>query len=146
MHIGHALALATAGLLLTSITPAPAARADGTPGRLSVDPVARIGGEGRVTVSGTYRCPDDGTGAPVLVGARIAGTGYRTGAGGAKAVCDGRTHRWRSRAQPAAVLFGPGRVTVAASLARSATGAEGIRQPRVLAVRRQLVDLVPERR
>ena len=145
MHIRHALALAAGGLLLTAVAPVPAAHADDQPtDRLTINPVGKVSEDGTITLFGWYRCVNSGTPGPVFVGANIISDDLGSGVGGVHAVCDGRTHRWHSQAQPAVGPVGPGHVTVEGTMMKLRNDERGIPTPHFLAVRDQEVDLRPD--
>ncbi|TDT39986.1 hypothetical protein EV562_103357 [Streptomyces sp. BK208] len=114
-------ALATAAGAVLLLLAGPAATAAPHDARLvaesvTVDPAGRLAADGRVTLSGTYRCTG-GTG-PVYVSSTVSQTdpSVRYGVGGTRAVCDGLEHRWVNTGTPDTVVLKPGAAHVEATL------------------------------
>ena len=87
-------AAAGAALLLGTVAAAPPAAA--APGEtVTISGTGHITDDGKVTLSGTYRCT--GATGEVFVASSIsqaAEPGKRYPIGGTRAVCDGKEHRW----------------------------------------------------
>ncbi|WP_406286086.1 DUF6299 family protein [Embleya sp. NBC_00896] len=73
--------------------------------RISIDRTVRVGEDGAVTVSGTYRC--SGHSGTVLVGGKVRQQGRDASIGGSVATCDGNEHRW-SNTEQTRVAIEPG--------------------------------------
>ncbi|WP_269855767.1 DUF6299 family protein [Streptomyces sp. RPT161] len=123
MRIPGVLSLAAVAVLVASVG---VARADDGSG-ISLDRVGGVSRGGMVSLSGTYRCVEDGT---VLVGASVAQGGRQYGIDGAVAECDGNPHRWRSVGRAA---VRPGRARVRVTLVKLSP-AGLVPLPRFLAV------------
>ncbi|MBG0851847.1 hypothetical protein I2W78_08310 [Streptomyces spinoverrucosus] len=92
-------AAATAVLALLAAAPATSAAADSHQS-VTVDPKGRVTPDGTITLTGTYRC--EGNSGPVFVSSSIAqgDPTIRYGLGAARAVCDGKEHRWENTGKP----------------------------------------------
>ncbi|MGW0994077.1 DUF6299 family protein [Streptomyces sp. NPDC002523] len=121
MSVRTALATALGATALlcavaTSATAAaPAAVADSSES-VTIDPIGRIGADGTVTVSGSYRCVA-GTG-PVFVSTSLSQSDSRVkhGIGGTKAVCDGAEHSFANSGRVTSESLKAGGAHVEASL------------------------------
>ncbi|WP_405620399.1 DUF6299 family protein [Streptomyces sp. NBC_00076] len=103
MTLRHVLGAAAGAALLLSAAPAAFAAPpapDAPSETVTVDPTGRIASDGKVTVSGTYRCTA-GTG-PVLVSSSVdqPSSPVRHSIGGSRAVCDGQEHTWQNSGRP----------------------------------------------
>ncbi|WP_327168235.1 DUF6299 family protein [Streptomyces subrutilus] len=86
-----ALSALTAATALTApATAAPQGNA------ISVQRHADFGGDGTVTLSGTYRCDGTSPVRTVQISAVLVQDRVRLGFGGGEALCDGREHPWRA--------------------------------------------------
>ncbi|MGW4159261.1 DUF6299 family protein [Streptomyces sp. NPDC004788] len=126
MRVRLAVTAAAAGALLAlTATTAHAGPADG----LAVDPQGTIAADGTVTLSGSYRCDDDGAG-PVFVASTLVQGDRSTGIGGTQAVCDGQVHTWTNSAVVKEPGYLPGEARVEASLMQlDPTGPLGLPMP-----------------
>jgi hypothetical protein len=115
MSVRTALATALGATALLCAVAAPAAAADPSES-VTVDPIARIGADGTVTVSGTYRCVA-GTG-PVFVSTSLSQSDPRVkhGIGGTPAVCDGAEHVFSNSGQVTSESLKPGGAHVEATV------------------------------
>lgn len=117
------LALAATALLAAAAPLAHAGGADGLAADpadrradfVTVDPAGLLGADGTVTLSGTYRCLDDGAG-PVLVGSTLLQQDRSAGIGGTRAVCDGAVHTWTNTSVVKDPAYQPGDAVVRATL------------------------------
>ncbi|MCY0945854.1 DUF6299 family protein [Streptomyces antarcticus] len=90
------LALAAlSALAAATVLTATASAAHGG-NEISVQEDARIGGDGTVTLSGTYRCAPPSPVGTVQIAAAVLQEGTRLGFGGGEADCDGEVHRWEA--------------------------------------------------
>ncbi|MFG2881473.1 DUF6299 family protein [Streptomyces sp. NPDC048297] len=96
--------------------PAPAVVVADSSESVTVDPIARIGADGTVTVSGTYRCVA-ATG-PVFVSTSVSQGDPRVkhGIGGTAAVCDGAEHAYSNSGRVTSESLKPGGAHVEATL------------------------------
>ncbi|MEV7994764.1 DUF6299 family protein [Streptomyces sp. NPDC086077] len=108
-------AAATVALALLAVVPATPAAAD-TKESITVDTAGRIGPDGSVTLTGTYRCADSS--GPVFISSSItqADPSVRYGIGGSRAVCDGKEHRWQNTGKPRNHVLKKGSAQVEATL------------------------------
>ncbi|MFJ4471695.1 DUF6299 family protein [Streptomyces sp. NPDC089424] len=108
-------AAATVALALVAVAPATSAAAE-TKESITVDSAGRIGPDGSITLTGTYRCAD-ATG-PVFISSSLtqADPSVRYGIGGSRAVCDGKEHRWQNTGKPRNQVFKKGKAQVEATL------------------------------
>ncbi|MFE9833811.1 DUF6299 family protein [Streptomyces sp. NPDC005551] len=121
----------------SAVPTAPAASADW----VTVDAAGRLGSDGTVTLSGTYRC-SAATG-PVFVSSSLVqgDSNVRYGIGGTRAVCDGAEHRWANASRPASATFKAGDAHVEATLMELRPGFMGLPLPHTHAAGRQQVVL-----
>jgi len=122
-----------AALLLSA---APAAGAlSASPDEVTVDPTGYLAPDGKLTLSGTYRCAG-GTGGPVFVSSSISQGDHRVenGVGGTLAVCDGAQHRWTNSGTHQGA-YAPGPAHVEATLME--LNGSGLPLPRFRTVRQQ---------
>ncbi|MFF6778270.1 DUF6299 family protein [Streptomyces sp. NPDC012637] len=133
--------LALAGALLaTAAATAPTAHAGAGDG-LSVAPHGTVAEDGTVTLSGSYRCVDDGAG-PVFVSSTLIQDDRSAGIGGTRAVCDGRVHEWTNSAVVKEPGYRPGEARVEATLMQlTAQGPMGLPLPGFLATEESAVTL-----
>ncbi|MFD9902952.1 DUF6299 family protein [Streptomyces sp. NPDC059063] len=136
MRVRLALGAVASTLLLAAAAPAHAGPADD----LTVHTTGTVAADGTVTLSGTYRCLDDGGSGPVFVGSTLTQKGRSAGIGGTRAVCDGQVHEWANTGQVTRSDFGPGRAEVKAHLMKLST-AQGLPWPRFLAHDAEAVEL-----
>lgn len=108
-------AVATVALALLAVVPATPASAD-TKDSITVDSAGKIGPDGSITLTGTYRCAA-GSG-PVFISSSItqADPSVRYGIGGSRAVCDGKEHRWANIGTPRDHVLKKGTAQVEATL------------------------------
>ncbi|MGY0070385.1 DUF6299 family protein [Streptomyces sp. QTS137] len=146
VSVRSVLVAAAAGgaLLLGAVAAAPpaASAAPAAPGAtVTVEPEGRIAADGRVTLSGTYRCLD--ASGPVLVGSSVhqGDATTRYGVGGTLAVCDGETHSWENTGKVPADAVEAGAADVEATLTELRT-VDGLLLPEFHAVHQQAVILV----
>ncbi|MEW1698762.1 MULTISPECIES: DUF6299 family protein [unclassified Streptomyces] len=107
---------------------------------ITVDGHGTLGADATVTLSGTYRCLDDGAG-PVLVGSNLTQAGHSAGIGGTRAICDGRPHPWTNTGVVKDPAYRPGAARVRATLTQIATGPDGLPVPTIRAVQEAPVTL-----
>lgn len=100
----------------------PAAAGPAGPDTVTVDARGRVTADGRITLSGTYRCTE--TGGTVFVGSSISRGDRRVtyGIGGTEAVCDGATHRWENSGIVSPNPFGAGEAHVRATVTELRAG------------------------
>ncbi|MFJ5937243.1 DUF6299 family protein [Streptomyces sp. NPDC093071] len=149
------LVLAAAALLTAAVAPlAHAGGADGhhsadrptgTSARdghftngLFVDAYGTVADDATVTLSGTYRCLDDGAG-PVFVSSTLVQGDRSTGIGGTRAVCDGHLHTWTNSSVVKDPAYVPGAARVEATLLQ--LSGTGLPLPRFLATEKADVTL-----
>ncbi|MFC8509187.1 DUF6299 family protein [Streptomyces sp. NPDC057411] len=134
------LALATGALL--ALTAATAATAHAAPGDgLTVDPRGTVAEDGTVSLSGTYRCTDDGAG-PVFVSSTLVQGTRSAGIGGTQAVCDGQEHPWTNSAVVKEPGYEQGEAHVRASLMQlTPTDPMGLPLPEFLLTKDQDITL-----
>lgn len=131
------LVLAAAALLTAAV--APLAHAEGVDG-LTIDAYGTLAADATVTVSGTYRCLDDGEG-PVFVSSNLRQDSRSTGIGGTRAVCDGHLHTWTNSAVVKDPAYRPGAARVEAALVQLTAGGAGLPLPGFLAKEQADVEL-----
>ncbi|MGA4837843.1 DUF6299 family protein [Streptomyces sp. G45] len=136
MRFRLVLGAAASAVVLAAAAPAHAGPADG----LSVHTTGTVASDGTVTLSGTYRCLDDGTSGPVFVGSTLTQGGRSAGIGGTRAVCDGQVRAWTNSGRVSVRDFAPGRAEVRAHLVKLST-AQGLPWPRFLAHDAEAVEL-----
>ncbi|MFJ7077524.1 DUF6299 family protein [Streptomyces sp. NPDC098781] len=115
-------ALATAvGAALLLLVAAPSAPADSDAAAepketVTVDTKVLMAADGTVTVSGKYTCVDS-TG-PTYVSASVgqSASTVRYAIGGTLAVCDGKSHRWENKSNPAPSTLKHGKAEVEATI------------------------------
>jgi hypothetical protein len=132
-----------AGLALTAV-PTPAGAEPGpnaTGDSVTVDRIGFVSHNGDVTLTGTYRCDNDGTGDTVFVSASLRQHGESTSVGGTTAECDGRLHRWINDDQQHWTTFTKGPAFVQGTLMRLSTRS-GIPLPSFLAEHGREVTLI----
>ncbi|WP_418956207.1 DUF6299 family protein [Streptomyces tritici] len=132
MRVRHLLGTVAAALLLAGATTAhalPAAVADG----VTVHPAGALAADGTVTLTGTYRCLDDGDG-PVFVSSTLIQGQRSQGIGGTRAVCDGRVHAWTNSSVVHDPVYRPGAAKVQATLMQLTPKALGVPLPQFRAV------------
>ncbi|MEI5521242.1 DUF6299 family protein [Streptomyces brasiliscabiei] len=132
---------AALGAALFLLAAVPSAGAAGEPSEtVTIDPTGTVAPDGRLTLSGTYRCL--GGNGPVFVSSSLqqGDSRVRKGVGGSTAVCDGAVHTWThtDRAQPGRFL--PGTARVEATITELSGG--GLPLPRFHAMRQQDITLV----
>ncbi|MEV7415729.1 DUF6299 family protein [Streptomyces sp. NPDC089919] len=86
---------ALAALAALAAFTAPAA-ADSFAGDISVRDEVHVSHDGKVTLSGTYRCHTASPERAVFVSASLEQDGSQIGMSGADAICDGARHDWSS--------------------------------------------------
>ncbi|WP_282693767.1 DUF6299 family protein [Streptomyces sp. CC208A] len=137
--------LALAATTLLAAAAAPLAHAGGTDGLaadpaarladfVTVDPAGLLGADGKVTLSGTYRCLDDSAG-PVFVSSTLRQQDRSAGIGGTRAVCDGLLRTWTNASVVKDPVYQPGEARVEATLMQlTPEGPMGLPTPGFLAV------------
>ncbi|MFI1016873.1 DUF6299 family protein [Streptomyces sp. NPDC020965] len=78
---------------MTGLTPGTAG-AQFAPDSITIDPAGRIGSDGSLTLTGTYRCWSSASG-PVIIGSKVLQGAARAEPEGSAARCDGRVRTWR---------------------------------------------------
>ncbi|MGW1539839.1 DUF6299 family protein [Streptomyces sp. NPDC002309] len=111
-------AVAIVALALLAAVPATSAAAgtkDSTDS-ITVDSAGRIGPDGSITLTGTYRCASSS--GPVFISSSItqADPAVRYGIGGSRAECDGKEHRWANTGKPRDHVLEKGTAQVEATL------------------------------
>ncbi|WP_344013309.1 DUF6299 family protein, partial [Streptomyces thermospinosisporus] len=100
----------------------------------------RITGDGKVTLSGTYRCT--GATGPAFVSSSVhqGSSTVRYGIGGTRAVCDGTLRTWKNTGSVHADTVRPGKVEVEATITELRSFA-GLPLPVIHAVQKKGVEL-----
>ncbi|MFF2778760.1 DUF6299 family protein [Streptomyces sp. NPDC058052] len=108
---------------------------------LTVDPAGLLGADGRITLSGTYRCLDDSAG-PVFVSSTLRQQDRSAGIGGTRAVCDGLLRTWTNTSVVKDPAYQPGEARVEATLVQLAPeGGLGLPDPGFRALENAPVNL-----
>lgn len=99
MPVRPALVTALGAALLCGAATAPAIAGPKAPKEkesVTVDHTGRIGADGTVILSGTYRCTDSS--GPVYISSAVSQSDprIRYGIGGTSATCDGAKHKWQN--------------------------------------------------
>ncbi|WP_424213284.1 DUF6299 family protein [Streptomyces sp. BI20] len=92
----RALSMAAVSVLASAAVLAAPAGAGAAASEVDVAPVAVIGPDATVTLSGTYRCLPPSPSGAVQIGVTLYQDGTRLGLAGGDAVCDGEEHAWHA--------------------------------------------------
>ncbi|MET9604458.1 DUF6299 family protein [Streptomyces sp. NPDC006512] len=98
--IGSRLALTAFSALAVTAVMAVPAEATVFHQEISVRSDAHIAEDGRVILSGSYRCEAASPVGAVQIKATVIQEGVRLTMGGGEALCDGHEHPWRAESKP----------------------------------------------
>ncbi|MGW3357502.1 DUF6299 family protein [Streptomyces bungoensis] len=144
MSARPALAAALGAVALLCAAAGPAAAGPSGKDTVTVDARGRVAEDGRITLSGTYRCTEaDG---PVFVSSSISRSDRRVtyGIGGTPAVCDGASHRWENSGTLSPNPFRAGKAHVEATVTELHAGGPLLLTPEVHAAKERDVQLAGE--
>lgn len=144
MSARPALAAALGAVALLCAAAGPAAAGPAGKDTVTVDGRGRVAEDGRITLSGTYRCT--GADGPVFVSSSISQSDRRVtyGIGGTPAVCDGASHRWENSGTLSPNPFKAGKAHVEATVTELQAGGPLLLTPEVHAAEERDVKLAGE--